>query len=139
MSRDPLQTVLRLRRLASIEARRAVSDAVARETLAQRVADMAEDEIARETALACVLEASDAAVEAFGAWLTCARQRAEAARSAAERAGAETARARAALNLARAGLEAAEALAAGRVEAAVAAQARREQHALDDLTRRRRG
>ena len=107
MPRDPLQTVLRLRRLANDEARRAVSDAVAKETLAQRVADMVEDEIARETALACKLEADDAAVEAFGAWLTCARQRAEATREAAERAGAEAARARAALNLTRAGLEAA--------------------------------
>ena len=137
MPRDPLQTVLRLRRLANDEARRAVSDAVAQETLAQRVADMVEDEIARETALACKLEVDDAAVEAFGAWLTCARQRAEATRNAAERAGAETARARAALNLTRAGLEAAEALVAGRLETAAAEQARRGQHALDDLTRSR--
>ncbi len=138
MPRDPLQTVLRLRRIAKDEARRAVSDAVAQETLAQRLADMVDDEIARETALACRLEADDVAVEAFGAWLTCARQRAEVARNAAERAGAETARARAVLNLARAGLEAAEALAASRQDAAAAAQARRDQHALDDLTRRRR-
>ena len=138
MPRDPLQAVLRLRRIANDEARRAVSDAVAQETLAQRLADMVDDEIARETALACRLEADDAAVEAFGAWLTYARQRAEAARNAAERAGAETARARAVLNLARAGLEAAEAVAASRQDAAAAAQARREQHALDDLTRRRR-
>ena len=138
MPRDPLQTVLRLRRLANDEARRAVSDAVTQETLAQRVADMVEDEIARETALACKLEADDAAVEAFGAWLTCARQRAEATRNAAERAAAETARARAVLNLARAGLEAAEALLASRLDAAAAAQARHEQHALDDLTRRQR-
>ncbi len=137
MPRDPLQTVLRLRRIANDEARRAVSDAVAQETVAQRVADMVEDEIARETALACKLEADDAAVETFGAWLTCARQRAEATRDAAERAEAETARARAALNLTRAGLEAAEALVAGRLDAASAAQARREQHALDDLTRSR--
>ncbi len=138
MPRDPLQTVLRLRRIANNEARRAVSDAVAQETLAQRLADMVDDEIARETALACRLEADDAAVEAFGAWLTCARQRAELARNAAERAGAETARARAVLNLARAGLEAAEALLADRQDAASAAQARGEQHALDDLVRRQR-
>ncbi len=138
MPRDPLQAVLRLRRIANDEARRAVSDAVAQETLAQRLADMVDDEIARETALACSLEADDAAVEAFGAWLTYARQRAEAARNAAERAEAETARARAVLNLARAGLETAEMLLARRVDAAAAAQARREQHALDDLTRRQR-
>jgi hypothetical protein len=138
MPRDPLPTVLRLRRLANDEARRAVSDATARETLAQGAADRVEHEIARETALACSLAADDSAVEAFGAWLTGARQRAAATRETAERAGAETARARAALNIARAGLEAAEALAAGRLDAAAATQARREQHALDDLTRRKR-
>ena len=45
-------------------------------------------------------------------------------------------RARAAMNLARAGLEAAEALAAGRATQAAEAEGRREQHALDDLARR---
>ena len=138
MARDPLHSVLRLRKLAADEARRALTAAILREGLAQSAADAVEHEIARETALACSLAVDDAAVEAFGTWLTCARQRAEASRGAAERAEAETARARAALNLARAGLEAAEALASQRASSEAMATARREQHALDDLTRRRR-
>ncbi len=107
------------------------------EAQAQSAADAVEREIARETEIACNLAADDAAVEAYGAWLTSARHRAEATRAAAERAEAETARFRAALNLSRAGLEAAEALAAGRAAQDAEAEVRREQHALDDLTRRR--
>jgi hypothetical protein len=137
MARDTLQALLRLRRLAHDEARRALSAAVAQEALALAAADATEREIARETELACRLEADDAAVEAFGVWLVEARRRAEATRDAAERAEAETARARATLNLARAGLESAEAVAAERAGLVAKAEARREQHALDELTRRR--
>jgi len=136
MPRDVLQSVLRLRRLAHGEAVRALSSALSQETHAQSAADAVEREIARETEIACNLAADDAAVEAYGAWLTGARHRAEVARAAAERAEAETARSRAALNLARAGLEAAEALAADRAAQDAEAETRREQHALDDLTRR---
>lgn len=138
MPRDALQTVLRLRRLACDEARRALGAAIAREDLARSAADAVEQEIVRETETACSLIADDAVVEAYGTWLIGARQRAEAARSAAERAEAETGRARAALNLARAGLESAEALAAQRAAHQAEAEAQRDQHALDDLTRRRR-
>lgn len=138
MPRDVLPSLIRLRRLARDETRRALTAAVQREGLAHAAANDAEREIARETELACNLEADDAAVEAFGAWLAGARQRAELARGTAERAEADTARARAALSLARAGLEVAEALASGRAAREAEAEARREQHALDDLTRSQR-
>ncbi len=136
MARDPLPTLLRLRRLAADEAKRALAEALGREAQAEAVAVGAEREIARETEIAMGLEADDAAVEAFGRWLTGSRRRVAGAREAAERAGAETARARAALNLTRAGLEAAEELAAGRARVQAEAKMRYEQHALDDLTRR---
>lgn len=138
MRPESLRTLLRLRGIARDEARRVLDVAVSRQALAQAAADAAEQEIARETELACNLAADDAAVEAFGAWLAGARQRAAAARDAAERTEAETARARAALTLARAGLEAAEALDSDRAAQEAEATARREQHALDDLTRQRR-
>jgi len=124
-----------LRRLAADEAKRDVAAALGREAQAEMAAVAAEREIARETELAMALEADDAAGEAFGFWLSGARLRLCAARDAAERAGAETARARAALNLSRAGLEAAEELAAGRAQAEAEIRARREQHELDDLAR----
>ena len=139
MRDETLQALLRVRHLASDEARRTLSEALARETLAQEAADAMEREIARETALACSLDADDAVVEAFGAWLPGARARAEASRSAADRAAAETARARAGLKLARSGLEAAEALAAEHLAAKKEADARHEQHSLDDLAQRQRG
>ena len=133
-----LQAVLRLRRIASDEARRLVTEAVSREDAARETADDAEREIVRETALACSLEVDDTAVETFSAWLAEARLRAEAARKAADRAAAETTRARAALRLARAGLEATEALVAVRSAEQGAVEAQREQHDLDDLTRDRK-
>ena len=138
MRDEALQALLRVRRLASDEARRTLGEALARETQAQDAADAVDREIARETDLACSLDADDAVVEAFGAWLSGARVRAEATRKTAERAAAETARARAGLKLARSGLEAAEALAAEHRAAKREADAQREQHDLDDLTRRRR-
>ena len=139
MRDEALQALLRIRRLASDEARRNLGEAQAPEALAQEAADAMEREIARETALACSLEADDAVVEAFGAWLPGARTRAAASRSAADRAAADTARARAGLKLARSGLEAAEALAAEQHAAKNEADARREQHSLDDLAQRQRG
>jgi hypothetical protein len=139
MRDEVLQALLRVRRLATEEARRTLSEALARQALAEEAADAMEREIARETALACSLDADDAVVEAFGTWLPGARGRAEASRNAADRAAVETTRARAELKLARSGLEAAEALAAKHLAAEREANARREQHELDDLTQQRRG
>lgn len=138
MARDPLPTLLRLRRLAHDEARRALAEAVAREAAATAIADAIDREIGREIKLASSLDADDAAVERFGLWLTGARQRAAAARANAERSESDTARARAAMNLARAGVEAMESLAADRAAADHDMRMRREQHALDDLTQRKR-
>lgn len=138
MARDPLPTLLRLRRLAHDEARRALTEAVAREAAATDIADAIDREIGRETTLASSLDTDDAVVERFGLWLTGARHRAAAARAHAERLESDTARARAAMTLARAGVEAVESLAADRAAADRDAAMRREQHALDDLARRKR-
>ena len=69
MSRDPLPTLLRLRRLVTDEAKRALAEAVGREMEMEAVALGLEEEVARETGLAMSLEGGDAAVEACGAWL----------------------------------------------------------------------
>ncbi len=110
MSRDALEIVLRIRRVAVDEAKRGLAVALAAEGVAQRQATAAEDMIASESDNAADVNQGDASVEAFAAWLPVGRAKAKAARSALEAAGADVVLQRAALTAARAAAEAAEAL-----------------------------
>ena len=137
MPRDPLDAMLRLRRLALEEAMRELADRLAAEDEAAQAVARIEDSIAAEQDTASRLEGGDLAVEAFGRWLRGASPERAAARNARDRAEAETARARAILGAARAGLAAAEAEAARRAEAARAAILGREQAIIDESAGRR--
>lgn len=137
MARDPLQTLLRLRRLAVDEARRALAECIQREQDTERALADAAAAIARETAAATALSAGDAEVEAFAAWLPqgrAAERRAEDALAAASLTSAE---ARSALSLARAAVRATEALLAQQEDAAAATRQRAEQRVLDEAAQRR--
>lgn len=135
MPRDPLDPLLRIRRMAQDEAVAALSRSLQAETDAENLAKQADRQIAAETAAASAVDGDDSVVEAFAAWLPGARHRAAQANVARERAAADVARARAALTMARAAREAVAALIAQRASEQAAAAAGREQNALDDATR----
>lgn len=134
---DTLRTLVRMRQATVGEAKRLLATSLEAETLARNAAAEAERRIGREADAACRIEAGDAAVEAFAAWLPVGRQQVEQARRAEASSQSATERARAALVLARTAAEAAEKLLAKR-EAELAAEAQRKaQLVLDELARRR--
>jgi flagellar export protein FliJ len=137
MARDPLVTLARLRRLAVDEARRALAARLEDEADADRAAAYLQELIAQETEAASRLSGGDAVVEAFGRWLAGARRQVVAARAAQERARIDVVQARAALGAARAGLAAMDEQIARDTAERAAQEARRDQQALDDMSRRR--
>ncbi len=137
MTRDPLQTLLRLRQTELDSAR---TDLVARQEQAEQAiarAKAADAAIAREMAAASRLEAGDGAVEAFGLWLKQGRADSAAARLRAEHAEAEVVQARALLAGARAAVEVVEKLLEQRAAARQVAAAKRQQEMLDEVGQRR--
>ena len=69
MTHDPLESLLRLRRLAVDEARRGLADCLRVESLAAHAVAAIESAIDHETDVATDLASGDAVVEAFAAWL----------------------------------------------------------------------
>jgi hypothetical protein len=137
MARDPLSALLRVRRVALDEARRALADCLGAEAIAAEALTEAEAEIVRERATAASLKADDAAVESFASWLRAARSRAEQARIVHERVTAETARARAIVAVARGSFEAAQTALDQKAKDEREAQQRREQLSLDEAVQSR--
>lgn len=135
MSRDPLATLIRVRRLACDDAQRQLVSAIAAEARAQELAHTVERAIARETQAASDCGSSDAMVEAFGAWLPGARRQLQDARRALLSTQAEAVRARAELTASRTALESVEALHGQRHQAARLAAERKFQRELDDRPR----
>lgn len=118
MARDPLATLIRVRKLACDEAQLRLVDALALEDRAEQMSHRVERSIAQETQAATDVNGSDATVEAFAAWLPGARkQLAEARRTLSDR-QAETMRRRAELTACRTALETVETLQRERKEAA---------------------
>jgi len=138
MKRDPLAAVLRVRRLAMEDATRDFAECLRGEVETRQAVAAVEAAIERETDIASSLEAGDAVVEAFGAWLKRTRKDLRAAQSRHEQSESETARARAALAVARAAVKAAEHLMAEQEAAAALEASRREQRALDEIGRKSR-
>ncbi len=95
MTRDPLEALLRLRRIAVDEARRDLAECLRVESEAAAAVAAIEAAIEQETEVATSLAAGDAEVEAFAAWLRRIRPKQRAALEAETQAEAETARARA--------------------------------------------
>lgn len=137
MSRDPLETLARLRRGVVEDARRALAACLEAEEAASTATRAAEAAIFREQEAAGAIDTSDGAVEAFAAWLPHGRRAVAKARDAHADAGAATAQARAVLAAARASAEAADRLLASRAAARAVEADRREQTALDEAAARR--
>jgi flagellar export protein FliJ len=137
MTRDPLETLVRLRRSVVEDARRALAACVEAEDAASAALRCAEAAIFREQDAAGSIDTGDGAVEAFAVWLPQGRRAVAQAREAHAYAGAATVQARAVLSAARASAEAADRLLASRAAAREAEAARREQSALDEVAARR--
>ena len=92
MTHDPLEALLRLRRMAADEARRGLAECLRVESEAAAAVAAIEASIERETEVATSLAAGDAEVEAFAAWLRRIRPKQHAALAAEEEAATATVR-----------------------------------------------
>ncbi len=98
MPRDPLDAVLRVRRMAVDTARRHLAERLTVEEAARKHAEAAETRILSEGQAAADIAAGDGAVEAFAAWLPVGRAEVQAARAAHDQAMTDVNMARAAVN-----------------------------------------
>jgi hypothetical protein len=130
---DPLDTVLRIRRMALDDAVRCMAACLRAEDSAGQAAKAADAAIEAECESAADLAGEDAAVAAFAAWLPVGRACAAACYAALETAVAETGRARAAMTITRAAAEAASSLADRRAAERKMAVERRAQAVLDEI------
>jgi flagellum-specific ATP synthase len=136
MSRDPLEALLRLRRMAADEARRGLAECLRAEGEAAAAVATIEAAIDRETEAATSLAAGDAEVEAFAAWLRRIRPKQQAALAATESAEAATTQARGVLGAARAGVQAAEETLEKRGAVERAEAERKAQNEIDEAAQR---
>jgi len=136
MTIDPLEALLRLRRLAADEARRGLADCLRNEDYAMHAVALIEVAIEREMAAATSLAGGDAEVEAFAAWLHRIRPKQHAAHMAEDQAEAETANARAVLAAARAAVQATEEMLAKHEAARLADAERHDQQEIDEAAQR---
>ncbi|HEY2619395.1 MAG TPA: hypothetical protein VGI78_18790 [Acetobacteraceae bacterium] len=136
MTDDPLEALLRLRRMAADEARRGLAQCLRVESEAAAAVAAIEAAIERETEAATCLAAGDAEVEAFAAWLRRIRPKQQAAHAAEVEAEAATTRARAVLGAARASVRAVEEMLEKRAATAQAEAERRAQNEIDEVAQR---
>ncbi len=136
MSHDPLETVLRLRRLAVDASQVALIAGIATATQANDAARAAERSIVDETHRASCPNGDDSLVEALAAWLPAARQRVAQARARHDDTEAEVARCRAELTACRTAFESIEALRDRRLAERESVLAAAEQRSLDDVAAR---
>ena len=134
---DPLDTVLRIRRVTVDDAKRGLAALLQAEDAAQGAAAEAEARVVREGQAATDLGAGDEAVEAYAAWLPVGRAQAEAARASHDRLRCEVALARAALTVARGAAEAAQRLLETRAGERRRELERRSQVEMDEVASRR--
>ena len=132
MRREPLDTVLRLRRHAVDDARRSLTDSLVAATAAEMTAQQLQRDMQAETDRASDVSGGDSWVEAYAAWLPLARRRLDEARSAQERQEAEVARCRAELTASRAAMQAVEALIAANRTKQAEAREKVAQRGLDE-------
>jgi flagellar biosynthesis chaperone FliJ len=138
MSRDPIDVLVRLRKSACEDARRALVATLDAEDAARAALHAAERAIIGEQEAASRLDAGDGAVEAFVAWLPVGRRAVAQARARHDDAVAASVQARAVLAAARASLEAAEHVIEERQAERRLAAAKQEQATLDEAGRRAR-
>ncbi|MBV1837944.1 flagellar export protein FliJ [Acetobacter estunensis] len=134
MPRTPLDSLLKIRRLELDEAKKLLSEALARSVTASDAVKNAEQDMVRERNAAIDLAANDQAVEAYSRWLPVGRAALDRARRSERDATAEVESCRMRVNLARSALEVAEKLAEKRAKEQQVLAEKREQAALDDLS-----
>jgi hypothetical protein len=135
MSNDPLDVLLRMRRLAVDQARQALADCVGAETVAgDRCAAIAAA-IARELTDASKVTADDRAVEDFAVWLRQTLPDQTAAEAALLAAETRTEEARLVLAASRAGVRAIETMLERKAALRIQEAARAEQFALEEAVR----
>jgi putative NADH-flavin reductase len=110
MARDPLATLIRVRKLACDESQRKLVEVLAFEDKAEQASHRLELAIAQETEAATDVQGTDAMVEAFAAWLPEARRQLGVARQVLLDRQAETMRRRAELTACKTALETVETL-----------------------------
>ncbi len=110
MARDPLSTLIKVRKLACDDAQRRLVEALAQETRAEHLSHSIELTIAQETEAATDVNGTDDMVEAFAAWLPGARKQLASARQILLDRQAETLRVRAELTACRTAMETVETL-----------------------------
>jgi flagellar export protein FliJ len=137
MTRDPLETLLRLRRLAVDQARRGLADCLCVESEAAQAVAEIEAAIGHETDVATNLASDDADVEAFAAWLRRIRPKQHAAHAAEAQAEVATAQGRAVLAAARAAVRAAEQMLEEYEAAAREGAEHKAQREIDEVAQRR--
>jgi flagellar export protein FliJ len=137
MTRDPVEALLRFRRVAADEARRGLAEFLSFEGEAAAAVAAIAAAIERETEVATSLAAGDAEVEAFAAWFRRIRSEQQSAVAAEEAAATATVQARAILGAARAAVRAAEKLLEQHAAAARLETQRREQRDIDEAAERR--
>jgi flagellar export protein FliJ len=136
MTHDPLDALLKVRRMAADEARRGLAECLRAESEAIAAIVEIEASIGRETEAATSLAADDAEVEAFAAWLRRIRPQQRAAHAAAEEAEAAATQARMLLGAACAAIRAAEEMLAKHAAEARAAAQRKGQAEIDEMAQR---
>ena len=137
MTHDPLESLLRLRRLAVDQTRRGLADCLRLESEAAQSASAIEAAIAHETDVASSLAADDADVEAFAAWLRRIRPKQHAVHAAEAEAEAATVQARLVLAAARAAVRAAEEMLEQHAAARLREVEQKAQRELDEVAQHR--
>jgi flagellar export protein FliJ len=137
VTHDPLEALLRLRRLAVDQARRGLADCLRIESQAAQSVAAIEAAIEHEMEVATSLAAGDVEVEAFAAWLRRVRPKQQAAHAAETQAEAATAQGRAILAAARAAVKAAEEMLERHAAAKLAEAERQAQREIDEAAQRR--
>jgi flagellar export protein FliJ len=134
---DPLQTLLRLRRLTVDQARRGLAECLRHQAEAdERVREIAAS-IDRETDTVSQLSADDAMVDNYAAWLRRTRVEQSVAANALCLAETRTQEARAVLTAGRSAVETVETMIQRQAAERAAEAGRQEQKALDEAARSR--
>ncbi|NHN88442.1 flagellar FliJ family protein [Acetobacter conturbans] len=137
MQRTPLDSLLRLRDQELDEAKKLLSEALARAMTASDAVKGAEQNMVRERDAALDLASDDRVVEAYSRWLPIGRAALDRARAREQDAALDVESCRTRVNLARSALEAAQKLAEKRAKEEQELAQKREQAMLDDLSARR--
>ena len=136
MTRDPVESLLRLRRMAADEARHGLAECLRVESETAAAVAAIQAAIEREAEVATNLATGDAEVEAFAAWLRRIRPKQQSARAAEAEAATATTHARAILGAARAAVRATEKMLEQHAATAQAELERREQREIDEAAGR---